>query len=186
MPPGFFVVSEANAMSVIETVKTYLGVEGKGDIRSVLHEDHQEILSLARDMADARTAAKRMSYFQSLKPFLTAHARTEEKVVYVPLTKAKEQESRDLGNEGFVEHSLVDMLMERMSKPGIADTDGWKAHATVVKELLEHHIKEEESDVFDDLGNHFSDQQRAAMAAEFAKEKSRRLRINHAGKHPPR
>jgi len=162
-------------MSVIESVKTYLGVEGKDDIRSVLHEDHEEILSLARDMADARTAAKRMSYFQSLKPFLTAHARTEEKVVYVPLTKAKEPESRDLGNEGFVEHSVVDMLMERMSKPGIADTDGWKAHATVVKELLEHHIKEEESDIFDDLGNHFSDEQRNAMAVQFRKEKAAML-----------
>jgi len=162
-------------MSVIESVKTYLGVEGKDDIRSVLHEDHEEILSLARDMADARTAAKRMSYFQSLKPLLTAHARTEEQVVYVPLTKAKEQESRDLGNEGFVEHSVVDMLMERMSKPGIADTDGWKAHATVVKELLEHHIKEEEGDLFNDLGNHFSNEQRTAMAVEFSKGKARML-----------
>jgi hemerythrin superfamily protein len=186
MPRGFFVANEVNTMSVIETVKTYLGVEGKGDIRSVLHEDHEEILSLARDMADARTAEKRMSYFHSLKPFLTAHARAEEQVVYVPLTKAKAQESRDLGNEGFVEHSLVDALLERMSKPGIAGTDGWKAHASVVKELLEHHIKEEEGDIFDDLGNHFSDEQRAAMAVEFAKEKNRLLGVKGHVKQPSR
>lgn len=186
MPRGLFVDNEANIMSVIESVKTYLGVAGKGDIRSLLHEDHEEILSLARDMADARTAEKRMSDFHSLKPFLTAHARAEEQVVYVPLTKAKAQESRDLGNEGFVEHSLVDALLERMSKPGIAATDGWKAHATVVKELLEHHIKEEESDIFDDLGNHFSDQQRAAMAAEFAQEKNRLLGMKGHAKQTPR
>jgi hemerythrin superfamily protein len=162
-------------MSVIESVKTYLGVEGKSDIRHVLHEDHEEILSLVRDMVDARTADKRMSYFNSLKPFLTAHARAEEQVVYVPMTKAKDAEAKDLGNEGFVEHSLVDVLMERMSKPGVAGTDGWKAHATVVKELLEHHIKEEESDIFSALGKDFSDEQRNAMAVQFSKEKTRLL-----------
>ena len=42
-------------MSVIETVKTYLGAQPASDIRAVLHEDHEEILSLARDMADAST-----------------------------------------------------------------------------------------------------------------------------------
>ena len=162
-------------MSVIETVKTYLGVEGKSDIRHVLHEDHEEILSLVRDMADARTAEKRMSYFNALKPFLTAHARAEEQVVYVPMTKAKDAEAKDLGNEGFVEHNLVDILMERMSKPGAAGTDGWKAHATVVKELLEHHIKEEEDDIFSTLSKDFSDEQRDAMAVQFTKEKARLL-----------
>lgn len=169
-------------MSVIETVKTYLSVEGKSEIRDVLKQDHEEILSLARDMAEARTAEKRMSYFSSLKPFLTAHARGEEAVVYVPMTKAKVAEARDLGNEGFVEHSLVDVLMERMSMPGFAGTDGWKAHATVVKELLEHHIKEEEGDMFPALGKDFSDEQRDKMAAEFAKEKARLLGTKRTSK----
>lgn len=171
-------------MSVIESVKTYLGVEGKSDIRDVLHEDHEEILSLARDMADARTAEKRMSYFHSLKPFLTAHARAEEKVVYVPMTKARDAEAKDLGNEGFVEHSLVDVLFERMSKPGVAGTDGWKAHATVVKELLEHHIKEEEGDMFSTLGKDFSDEQRDKMALEFSREKARLLGTRRPAKRP--
>lgn len=169
-------------MSVIETVKTYLSAESKSDIRDLLREDHEEILSLARDMAEARTAEKRMSYFHSLKPFLTAHARAEERVVYVPMTKAKDAEAKDLGNEGFVEHSLVDVLLERMSKPGIAGTDGWKAHAMVVKELLEHHIKEEESDIFQALGKDFSDERREKMGAEFSSEKTRLLGNKRAAK----
>ena len=160
-------------MSVIETVKTYLGAQPASDIRAVLHDDHEEILALARDMADARTAEKRMSYYHSLKPFLTAHARAEEKVVYMPMTRAKGQEARDLANEGFVEHNLVDVLMERMGKPGVAGGDGWKAHATVVKELLEHHIKEEEGEIFAALDKQFSEAQRDAMAVSFAAEKAR-------------
>jgi len=184
MPRDYFVTSETNIMSVIESVKTYLGVEGKNDIRDVLHEDHEEILSLVQDMADARTAEKRMSYFNSLEPLLTAHARAEEQVVYVPMTKAKDAEAKDLGNEGFVEHSLVDVLMQRMSMPGVAGTDGWKAHATVVKELLEHHIKEEEGDIFSALAKDFSDDQRDAMAVQFNRAKARLLGNKRAVKRP--
>jgi len=171
-------------MSVIETVKTYLGAQPANDIRAMLHGDHEEILSLARDMAEARTADKRMSYFGALKPLLTAHARAEEKVVYVPMTKAKGEESRDLANEGFVEHSLVDVLMERMGKPDVAGSDGWKAHATVLKELLEHHIKEEEGEIFSALQKQFSDQQREAMAVNFAAEKERLTKAMRPPREP--
>ena len=45
----------------------------------------------------------------------------------------------------------------------------------MVKELLEHHIKEEESDIFSALGKDFSDEQRNAMAVQFSKEKVRLL-----------
>ena len=171
-------------MSVMETVKTYLGAQPANDIRGVLHKDHEEILSLARDMAEARTADKRMSYFDALKPLLTAHARAEEKIVYVPMTTAKGAESRDLANEGFVEHSLVDVLMERMGKPGVAGSDGWKAHASVLKELLEHHIKEEEGEIFSALQKQFSDQQREAMAVNFAAEKARLTKAMRPPKEP--
>jgi len=171
-------------MSVIETVKTYLGTQPADDIRSVLHEDHKEILSLVGDMADARSAEKRMSYFNALGPLLTAHARAEEAVVYVPMTKAKDQETKDLGNEGFVEHSIVDALMERMAKPAIVGTDGWKAHATVVKELLEHHIEEEEGEMFSALAKQFSDRQREAMAENFTREKARLMKGVRPAKQP--
>jgi hemerythrin superfamily protein len=160
----------------METVKTYLGTQPADDIRSTLHEDHKEILSLVGDMAEARSAEKRMGYFNVLAPLLTSHARAEEAVVYVPLTRAKAQESKDLGNEGFVEHSIVDALMERMAKPASVGTDGWKAHATVLKELLEHHIKEEEDEIFSALSKHFSDRQRETMAASFTREKARLMK----------
>ena len=47
--------------------------------------------------------------------------------------------------------------MERLSKTELAATDGWKAHAQVLKEMLDHHIKEEERGIFEELGEHFTD-----------------------------
>lgn len=54
-----------------------------------------------------------------------------------------------------------------MCKSDLAATDAWKAHAQVLKEMLEHHVKEEERGIFEELGEHFTDEQRDAMGADF-------------------
>ena len=163
-------------MSVIETIKSYLSTETTEDIRAALHDDHVRIRELATEMSEAKTASRRIASFEALKPLLTAHARTEERVVYEALVKVRgSAESHDLGNEGFVEHSLVDVLLERLGKTSLAGTDAWKAHAIVLKELLDHHVKEEESEIFNALGEHFDEETLAAMATEFQQGKAKLL-----------
>ena len=162
-------------MIVIVQVKAYIGVYNNADIRSLLHEDHEQISALTEEMSSDESRQKRVRAFERLKPLLTAHARAEEKSVYVPLIDLRRSaDSRVDGNEGFVEHSLVDVLMERLSKTRLAATDAWKAHAKVLHELLDHHIKEEEREIFAELGEHFSDEQREAMGADFT---SRKLKL---------
>jgi hemerythrin superfamily protein len=159
-------------MDMLETVKTAIGVPSRPDVRALLKEDHDEILDLARSLADEPSVARRRALFRSLKPLLTAHARAEERAVYTELVKARsKRDAKDLGNEGYVEHSLVDVVLERMSKTALAGSDAWKAHATVLKELLEHHIREEEKEIFEALGDEFSDARREAMAAAFLEDK---------------
>jgi hemerythrin superfamily protein len=159
-------------MDVLETVKTVIGVPTRSDVRTLLKEDHDEILDLARTLADEDSVPRRRALFRSLKPLLTAHARAEERAVYTELVKARsKREAKDLGNEGYVEHSLVDVLLERMSKTALAGSDAWKAHATVLKELLEHHIREEEKEIFEALGEEFTDTRRETMAEAFLEDK---------------
>lgn len=159
-------------MDVLDTVKSVIGVETRRDVRDLLRDDHRDILELVRAIADENSTAQRRALFKSLKPLLTAHARAEERAVYSELVKARSsRDSKDLGNEGFVEHSLVDILLERMSKTALAGSDAWKAHATVLKEQLEHHIKEEEDEIFGELGKNFSDTRREAMADAFLEDK---------------
>ena len=157
-------------------MKSYLTTDTSSDIRAALREDHVRIRKLASEMAEARTASQRLAHYEALKPLLTAHARTEERVVYDALLRVRgSPDSHDLGNEGFVEHSLVDVLLERLGKTSLAGTDAWKAHATVLKELLDHHIEEEEGEFFEELGEHFDNDALAAMAVEFQGGKARML-----------
>ncbi len=159
-------------MSVIEKVKAYIGVYNSTDVRSLLHEDHEQISALTEEMSSDESRQKRVRAFNQLKPLLTAHARAEEQAVYMPLVNLRgSPASRADGNEGFVEHSLVDVLMERLSKTNLAATDAWKAHAKVLHEILDHHIKEEERGIFEELGEHFNDEQLDGMGSDFTARK---------------
>jgi len=163
-------------MSVVEMMKSYMGAYSATDIRSLLYADHEQIRALTEQMCSDESKPKRVRAFDQLKPFLTAHARAEEQAVYVALVTLRgSPESRAFGNEGAVEHSLVDVLMERLSKTELAATDAWKAHAQVLRESLDHHIKEEEHGIFAVLGEHFSDEQRDAMGADFVVRKQKLL-----------
>lgn len=163
-------------MDVIEKIKSWLSTDVEGDIRAALHADHEQVRDLARQMAEAEQAGKRKALFATLKPLLTAHARAEEAVVYQAMVNVRRPgEAKDLGNEGFVEHSLVDVLLERLGRTELAGTDAWKAHATVLKELLDHHIEEEEGEFFDVIAERFDDERRRAMAAEFLAQRGEML-----------
>lgn len=163
-------------MSIKTTVRSLAAraTMREDDVRAYLHQDHVEVLDLAKRMHEAKKASVRKVLLGKLKPALSAHARAEEKEVYETLLSVRSQESHDYGNEGFVEHSLVDELLKRLDK-GVGDTDAWKAEAKVLYELLQHHIDEEQRDVFSNLGEHFDADQLAVIGEKFLATKRRLL-----------
>jgi len=164
-------------MSIFEKVKTTLGAYSDNDVRSVLHDDHETIRKLAKELAETDSAPRRKSVLRELKPFLTAHSRSEEAAVYTPLMELRNSlDSRQAGNEGMVEHNLADIVVERLANTADASTDMWRAHAKVLHEALEHHIKEEEGKMFEEIGEHFSDEEREAMATRFIAGKQKLLK----------
>jgi hemerythrin superfamily protein len=174
---SFNTITRSPLMSILEKAKTYVGVYADEDIRSKLKSDHEAIRDLTKGACEESTTAKRTESFKMLKQFLTAHARAEEAVVYTALVKkrSRSKDSRDFGNEGFVEHGIVDNLMAQIAATRPAGSDLWNARAKVLHELLDHHIDEEEKNVFEELGEHFSDEQREQMASAFETRKSQLL-----------
>ncbi|HEX3896871.1 MAG TPA: hemerythrin domain-containing protein [Rudaea sp.] len=146
------------------------------DVRALLKKDHDEAKALAKQMHEATAATRRMALLAKLKPALTAHSRAEERAVYTALLRVRSDDpSHVLADEGFVEHSLLDELLMTLASTD-AGTDRWRANAKVLHELLEHHITEEQSDVFAKLGDHFERDQLEAMGAQFLREKADVLR----------
>jgi hemerythrin superfamily protein len=136
-----------------------------------LHTDHENAKAALTKILRATDSKDRKKIFTRFADELTAHSRAEEKVFYTRLRKT--EEGKDQALEGTVEHHVVDRLIEDMKKNSNAMSDDWSAQCRVLKELLEHHIKEEEGDMFKTARKTFDAKLLEKMGEEFlaAKEK---------------
>ena len=92
-----------------------------------------------------RGVKTRAELFATIKGELTVHEIIEEEIFY-PELKAHPK-ARDIVLEGFQEHHVVDLLMSELEQMDVAD-ERWGAKAVVMKENIEHHIEEEEGEMF--------------------------------------
>ena len=143
-------------------------------ILQYLKKDHEEVKSLLEQLTNTseRATKKREQIFTKIKTELTAHAHAEERVFYEPLKE--HEESKPDALEGDVEHKIVERLMEEMAAEPMGE-ETWTAKATVLKELVEHHVKEEEGDFFKKARKIFSKQELEEMGAEMDAEKQKEL-----------
>ena len=141
------------------------------DVLTLLKEDHDRIKRMLEegDKTTERGEKTRTELFARLKETLTAHEAMEEEVLYPALkahTKAKE-----LTLEAYEEHHVVDMVMEELEMTPVSD-EQWGAKFTVAKENIEHHIEEEEGEMFRDIRSIFSSEEREQMGARMAEIQS--------------
>jgi hypothetical protein len=113
-----------------------------------LKEDHDRIKRMLEegDKTTERGEKTRTELFARLKETLTAHEAMEEEVLY-PALKAHPK-AKELTLEAYEEHHVVDMVMEELEMTPVSD-EQWGAKFTVAKENIEHHIEEEEGEMFD-------------------------------------
>jgi iron-sulfur cluster repair protein YtfE (RIC family) len=117
------------------------------DAITLLKSDHEKVAGLMEkiDGTTERALKTREELFTQLKTELDIHAEIEEKIFYPVLEKA--DETHDITLEAFEEHRLVKQLLNELAaEPKDADT--WTAKFTVLKEQVEHHVEEEEDDMF--------------------------------------
>lgn len=137
------------------------------DVLTLLKEDHDKIKKILEegDSTTERGEKTRTELFARLKTTLVAHEAMEEEVLY-PALKAHPR-AKELTLEAFEEHHVVDLLLEEIEKLPVTD-EQWGAKFTVAKENIEHHIEEEEGDMFRDIRAVFTKEEREAMGARMA------------------
>ena len=143
----------------------------KSDLLHLLHEDHQRLKALIKEAQETTAQTKRTKAFAEFRKLLIAHSKAEEKVLYRRLEKAAD--ARPDALEGFVEHEVAENLMHRLQAARQKTAEKWTARCKVLKELLEHHIEEEESQMFRDAREQFDAETREKMGAEFNREKAK-------------
>jgi hemerythrin superfamily protein len=141
------------------------------DICDLLRRDHEELLLLVDTLCTSRSAAARSRALQQLQNAAPAHDKPEERAVYAAL-KRSSKKSADIAHEGEVEHELVSGLIKKLARMRDPASDQARAHADVLKELLEHHIAEEHSEMFEQLRRDFDAERRIAIGTAFVAAKA--------------
>jgi len=114
---------------------------------TMLERDHVKVKALlARlDATTPRAIVTRRELFARIKVDLTIHETIEEEIFYTAL-KAHPR-ANDIVLEGIEEHSVVDSLLGELTDLAPGD-ETWGAKVKVMRDNLEDHIKDEETDMF--------------------------------------
>ena len=118
------------------------------DAIELLTQDHENVKAMFEQyegLGDRAMASKKKLAIQICTE-LTKHALAEEEIFY-PAVRAAGKDKEDLVDEAAVEHaSAKDLIVQIMQME--ASEDLFDAKVKVLSELIEHHVKEEEEEMF--------------------------------------
>ena len=113
----------------------------------LLETDHRRFEDLLKqgEETTARAAKTRTRLLDTLTAELNVHELIEEKILYPALKP--HPEARDVVLEGVQEHHVADLIIKELHQLA-TDDEKWGAKFKVLKESIEHHVKEEEHVMF--------------------------------------
>jgi hypothetical protein len=146
------------------------------DALTLLKTDHDKVKKLLAELeaTTERGVRTREQLYTTIRKEMTVHEIVEEEIFYPTLKE--HPKAADIVLEGYEEHHVVDLLMGELDALPY-EAEEWGPKAKVMKENIEHHIEEEEGDMFvkarqvfdraelEDLGARMEARKKEAMAA---------------------
>ena len=117
------------------------------DAIALLKDDHEQAKKLMSELEETteRAVKTREQKWTKLLKELTIHENIEEEIFYPALME--HPKAKDIVLEAMEEHHLVDDIIAQL-KATPFDDEHWGAKFKVTKENVEHHIEEEETEMF--------------------------------------
>ena len=139
------------------------------DIFSILKSDHE----LHREMLSKIAAIKgdspeRRDFFEAFRIEVTAHAAAEEQSLYA--TMLANPDLQDDGRHSVAEHKEIDDLLGELQGADL-DEAAWNAQFSELRHRYEHHIDEEEEEMFPEAEKEFSAAKAKELGAIFDRRK---------------
>ena len=137
---------------------------------TLLEEDHRKMKKLLSELESTteRGVKTREELFATVKDELTVHETIEEEIFYPALKE--HPKTKEITLEAYEEHHVVDMVMAEIE--GIPyDDERWGAKFKVMKENIEHHIEEEENEMFKQARQVFEDDELEALGGRMKARK---------------
>ncbi len=140
---------------------------------TLMEKDHEEAKGLFKkfeELGDDAHATKQQ-IFDKLKTALSIHMTIEEEIFYPAVKSVRSEEVKDLVREADEEHHVAKLLISEISKMKPTD-EQFDAKVTVLKENIEHHIKEEEGEMFPDARKKIGKERLEELGSEMEDRKN--------------
>jgi len=134
----------------------------------LLESQHREVEKLFSKLEKAKDAKTKGALFEQVADKLAVHAAIEEHHFY-PEVKAKRTE--DILLESLEEHLGIKRVIADLLKTD-ADDESFDAKIKVLKEQVEHHVGEEEDDLFPKVKKLFDKAQLEAIGQQMSAEQA--------------
>lgn len=117
----------------------------------LLKRDHKHVKTLLAQLKEttSRATKARQELLAKIEVELRAHMRIEEEIFYPALRDAAEtNEQREMLAEAYEEHRAIEKLILPDLKKTDVSSETFGGRTKVLKEMIEHHIDEEEEEMF--------------------------------------
>ncbi|MGZ0717555.1 hemerythrin domain-containing protein [Pseudomonas palleroniana] len=116
----------------------------------LLEADHEKVKAILTQLSESteRGVKKRTELLDKLEMEVSIHTQLEEQILYPAFKAAGGKEEAEMYYEAKEEHRTVDSLVLPDLKATDPTSPEFAGRVKVVKELLEHHIEEEETEMF--------------------------------------
>jgi len=121
---------------------------GQPDATALLRADHKSLLRSLDELKSATTPTRQARLLAQVEQEIKVHTTIEEEIFYPAFRAAAEtKKDRQMFYEAKEEHRAADMVLKEVGAArGSAEV--FAARAKVLKEVIEHHADEEETDMF--------------------------------------
>jgi len=146
------------------------------DAIALLKSDHRTVNELFERLEEQSDTAHatRGKLFEQIKQALTVHAQIEERIFY-PAFQSRTKQNTEEGDEvleAFEEHANVEAMLDKLSKLPPTDPT-YNAKLQVLMELVKHHVREEETQLFKFARELFEQSELDELGRELAAAKER-------------
>jgi len=135
----------------------------------LLKADHEKVNDLF-DEVKSTDESEHPALFEQIRSELEVHTHIEEAVFYPKMEEEGDEELADMVREGIEEHRQVKMFLNELAKLS-EESDKFEAKLKVLMEDVEHHVEEEEGEMFPLIEDQFDEEILEQLGASLEAEK---------------
>jgi iron-sulfur cluster repair protein YtfE (RIC family) len=122
--------------------------EGSMKATEMLKKQHREVEDLFSQVKKAHGSSDRQALLEQIENKLRAHMMIEETIFYPAVAEeVTTKKMQQMVPEAYEEHHVVQLVLDELPEVDLED-ERFEAKMTVLEELVQHHVEEEEETMF--------------------------------------